>query len=327
MTIDQPKKFIVPIGPQHPALKEPGNFEFSVDGEIITGASIRLGYVHRGIEKGTEVRNWVQNLYLLERICGICSHTHATAYALGVEKLAEVTVPPRAQAIRTLVCEMERIHSHFLWLGLAAHQGGFNTLFMYAWRDREKIMDLLEELTGNRVHYSLNVLGGVKVDINPQLADAIRRGIDFLEERTRYYLKVVSNDETFLGRTRDIGYMSAELAQRLGIVGPAARASGAVRDVRSDAPYAGYQNFKVNVISDQKGDLEARFAVRIKELMESYRLIRLILDAMPSGELTVRVPRRIPAGEVISRVEAPRGELFYFIRSKGEDKGANTFSL
>jgi ech hydrogenase subunit E len=320
MTIDQPKKFIVPIGPQHPALKEPGNFEFSVDGEIITGASIRLGYVHRGIEKGTEVRNWVQNLYLLERICGICSHTHATAYALGVEKLAEVTVPPRAQAIRTLVCEMERIHSHFLWLGLAAHQGGFNTLFMYAWRDREKIMDLLEELTGNRVHYSLNVLGGVKVDINPQLADAIRRGIDFLEERTRYYLKVVSNDETFLGRTRDIGYMSAELAQRLGIVGPAARASGAVRDVRSDAPYAGYQNFKVNVISDQKGDLEARFAVRIKELMESYRLIRLILDAMPSGELTVRVPRRIPAGEVISRVEAPRGELFYFIRSKGEDR-------
>jgi ech hydrogenase subunit E len=320
MTIDQPKKFIVPIGPQHPALKEPGNFEFSVDGEIITGASIRLGYVHRGIEKGTEVRNWVQNLYLLERICGICSHTHATAYALGVERLAEVTVPPRAQAIRTLVCEMERIHSHFLWLGLAAHQGGFNTLFMYAWRDREKIMDLLEELTGNRVHYSLNVLGGVKVDINPQLADAIRRGIDFLEERTRYYLKVVSNDETFLGRTRDIGYMSAELAQRLGIVGPAARASGAVRDVRSDAPYAGYQNFKVNVISDQKGDLEARFAVRIKELMESYRLIRLILDAMPSGELTVRVPRRIPAGEVISRVEAPRGELFYFIRSKGEDR-------
>jgi ech hydrogenase subunit E len=320
MTIDQPKKFIVPIGPQHPALKEPGNFEFSVDGEIITGASIRLGYVHRGIEKGTEVRNWVQNLYLLERICGICSHTHATAYALGVEKLAEVTVPPRAQAIRTLVCEMERIHSHFLWLGLAAHQGGFNTLFMYAWRDREKIMDLLEELTGNRVHYSLNVLGGVKVDINPQLADAIRRGIDFLEERTRYYLKVVSNDETFLGRTRDIGYMSAELAQRLGIVGPAARASGAVRDVRSDAPYAGYQNFKVNVISDQKGDLEARFAVRIKELMESYRLIRLILDAMPSGELTVRVLRRIPAGEVISRVEAPRGELFYFIRSKGEDR-------
>src|SRR5450759_5878867 len=156
------EKFIVPIGPQHPALKEPGHFEMTVDGEIVTHASIRLGYVHRGIEKGAESRSYVQNLYLMERICGICSHIHATAFVLGAEKLAGVTVPPRAQAIRVIFCEMERIHSHLLWLGVSAHQAGFDTLFMYSWRDRETIMDLLEGLSGNRVHYSANVMGGVK---------------------------------------------------------------------------------------------------------------------------------------------------------------------
>jgi ech hydrogenase subunit E len=164
--IEPPEKFIVPMGPQHPALKEPGHFEFTVDGEIVTGATVRLGYVHRGIEKATEQRNWTQNLYLLERICGICSHVHATAYALGVEKLAGVTAPPRAQALRTLIGEMERIHSHLLWLGVAAHEAGFDTLFMFTWRDRETIMDALEMLSGNRVNYSFNVLGGVKFDID-----------------------------------------------------------------------------------------------------------------------------------------------------------------
>ncbi|MBI5961043.1 MAG: nickel-dependent hydrogenase large subunit, partial [Chloroflexi bacterium] len=114
------EKFIVPIGPQHPALKEPGHFEFSVDGETVTGASVRLGYVHRGIEKGTEGRNWTQSQYLVEHICGICSHIHAVAYCLGVERLAGVEAPPRAQVIRELVAELERIHSHMLWVGVAA---------------------------------------------------------------------------------------------------------------------------------------------------------------------------------------------------------------
>ena len=123
-----PERFVIPIGPQHPALKEPGHFEFTVDGETVTAASARLGYAHRGIEKAAEARTWVQDLYLLERICGICSHVHATAYTLGVERLAGVTAPPRAQAIRVLVAEMERIHSHLLWLGVAAHEAGLRDL-------------------------------------------------------------------------------------------------------------------------------------------------------------------------------------------------------
>jgi ech hydrogenase subunit E len=314
------KKFVVPIGPQHPALKEPGHFEFTVDGEMVTHASVRLGYVHRGIEKATEQRTWVQDLYLLERICGICSHTHATAFVLGVEKLAGITAPPRAQAIRVLVAEMERIHSHLLWLGVAAHEAGFDTLFMYTWRDRETIMDLLEGLTGNRVNYSANVLGGVKFDVDAEQADAIRRGLDFLQERTEHYLKVIRRDEMFLRRTRGIGVMTQAEADEFGVVGPTARASGIARDIRIQAPYAAYAAYPVNLVVEHAGDLEARFVVRVRELLESYRVIRAVLDALPDGELSKKLPRRIQRGETISRVEAPRGELFYFVQSGGGDK-------
>ena len=200
-------KFIIPIGPQHPALKEPGHFEFTVDGEIVTAASVRLGYAHRGIEKGVEARNWTQNLYLLERICGICSHIHATAYCLGVEKLAGIEAPPRAQAIRTLVAELERVHSHYLWLGVTAHEAGFDSLFMYTWRDRETVMDMLEAISGNRVHYSANVLGGVKFDIGEKETQILLDGVGFLEERTRHYLDVIAQDALFQLRTAGIGVM------------------------------------------------------------------------------------------------------------------------
>jgi len=316
----QPQKFIVPIGPQHPALKEPGHFEFGVDGEIVTSATIRLGFVHRGIEKATEDRTWVQNLYLLERICGICSNIHGTVYAIGVEKLAGVEIPPRAKYIRTIVAELERVHSHLLWLGVAAHEGGFDTLFMYSWRDRETVMDLLEGLSGNRVNYSTNLIGGVKFDINEKQADEIRRGLDFLEERTHYYMKVVTTDETFLGRTRDIGTMTREQAELLGAVGPTARASGVPRDVRSESPYLAYNEHPIQLQVHDGGDLLARFIVRLNELFDTYRLIRELLDHMPAGDLTVRVPRRIPEGEVLIRGEAPRGELVYYLKSSGSDK-------
>ena len=314
------KSFTIPIGPQHPALKEPGLFKFVVDGEIITGASVRLGYAHRGIEKAAEERNWVQNLYLIERVCGICSHFHAFAYSLAVEQLANVQAPPRAQAIRTLVAELERIHSHFLWMGVSAHEAGFDTLFMYAWRDREKVMDLLEELTGNRVNYSANLLGGVKFDVNPAQTQSIRSTLDFLEERVRHYQDVVTHDEMFLQRTRGIGVMTRSQAEVMGAVGPTARASNVPRDLRTTAPYAAYSQFPVQMILDTRGDLEARFEVRLEELFESIRLIREILNAIPESELTARMPRRIPAGEAVVRLEAPRGEVFYFIKSNGTDK-------
>lgn len=323
--IEEPKggnKFIVPIGPQHPALKEPGHFEFTVDGETITGSSIRLGYVHRGLEKACQERTWVQNLYLFERVCGICSHTHAYCYSLGVEQLAGVEVPFRAQVIRELVAGLERIHSHLLWVGVAAHEAGFDTLFMYSWRDRETVMDLLESLTGNRVNYSANVLGGVKFDVTSELAKKIKEGMSFLEERLKVYLDVVSKDAAFLQRTRGVGVTSREAAAVLGLVGPTARASGLTRDIRIEAPYGSYTRFPVSVVTEQAGDLEAKFIVRIKEMLVSCATIAAIVDNLPPGELTTRMPRKLPAGEAISRIEAPRGEVFYYIKSEGGDKPA-----
>ena len=314
-----PKQFVLPIGPQHPALKEPAQFQFTAEGEIVTGASVRLGYAHRGIEKAAESRTWIQDLYLLERVCGICSHVHALAYCLGVERLAGVSAPPRAQAIRELIGEMERIHSHLLWLGVTAHEAGFESLFMYSWRDRETIMQLVEDLTGNRVHYSANLLGGVKFDVDAERAQAILDGIDFLEQRTRHYLDAVASDESFRRRTRKIGVMQTQDAEVLGVVGPTARASGLLRDIRVDAPYAAYAQYGVQPMLRRTGDLEARVLVRLLELFESYRVIRELLDNLPTGPLVARMPRRIPAGETISRVEAPRGELFYFIKSSGTD--------
>jgi len=312
-----PGKFVIPIGPKHPALKEPAHFELAVDGEIVTDVSLRLGYVHRGIEKAAESRTWIQAVYLVERICGICSHIHATAFVLGVEKLAGVSAPPRAQAIRTVFAEMERIHSHLLWLGVAAHQAGFDTLFMFSWRDRETIMDLLDQVSGNRVNYSVNVPGGVKYDIDSPRVDAIRRGMDTLEPRIHHYLDVVTRDESFLRRTRGVGVFPTDQADSLGVVGPTARASGVHRDLRVEAPYIAYGDFPVRPVYDDGCDLAARFVVRIKELFESCRLVRAILDGLPPGDLRVDIPRRIPEGEAISRVEAPRGELFYYLRSAG----------
>ncbi len=309
--------FVVPIGPQHPALKEPGHFEFTVDGEIVTAARMRLGYAHRGIEKAAESRNWIQNLYLFERVCGICSHVHTMAYALGVEKLAQVEVPMRAQAIRQIVAGLERIHSHLLWLGVAAHEAGFDTLFMYSWRDRETVMNLLEQVTGNRVNYSANVLGGVKNDIGPEQAKVIKEGLDFLETRIRHYLEVVTTDAMFLNRTRGVGTITRDEAERFGLLGPTARASGLLRDVRVEAPYGSYHRFPISAVTATNGDLEARCEVRLSELLVTCFAIRTLIDNLPEGPLTVKMPRKIPAGETISRVEAPRGELIYYIKSGG----------
>jgi len=316
----QGDRFIVPVGPQHPALKEPGHFEFAVDGELVTGATVRLGYVHRGIERACEQQNYVQDLYLVERVCGICSHSHANAYVNGVEQLAKVPAPPRAQAIRQLVACLERIHSHFLWLGVAAYEAGFETLLMYSWRDREIVMDVLEQMTGNRVNYSASVLGGVKYDVTAEVAAAIRRAMNTVEDRAKHYLHVVTTDTSFLSRAQGVGVTTEEEADALGLLGPTLRAAGVTRDVRVDAPYGSYAQFPVTASVDSAGDLAARFKVRMLETLESVRVIRTILDGLPEGDLTVKFPRRIPAGETISRFEAPRGELFYYIKSNGTDR-------
>ncbi|HPA71972.1 MAG TPA: nickel-dependent hydrogenase large subunit, partial [Spirochaetota bacterium] len=200
----------IAVGPQHPALKEPASFLVSLRGETITSVNVKVGYNHRGIEKATEDRTYLQNLYLLERICGICSHTHATCYVQAVEELAALEVPRRAQYIRMLVGELERLHSHLLWFGVAAHEIGFDTLFMYSWRDRELVMDLLANITGNRVNYSVNTIGGVRRDISAEQAADILKAMDTLEERIKYYINVATEETTLINRLSGVGVLSRE---------------------------------------------------------------------------------------------------------------------
>jgi membrane-bound hydrogenase subunit alpha len=313
-------KVVIPVGPQHPALKEPENFLLSLDGERVVGAALNFGYNHRGIEKACEARTYMQDIYLIERICGICSHSHSTAFIQCVEEIAGVQIPKRAAYIRTLVGELERIHSHFLWLGVAGHELGFDTLFMYSWRDREIVLDICALLTGNRVNYGINSFGGVRRDITPEHIVEIRKAIDKLEERTKYYIDLALNEKTLYMRMAGVGKLSHEDALRLGAAGPVARAAEVDKDVRRDDPYAAYADVSFNVITDNHADVFGRTIVRVKELLESFKIIRFVLDNMPDGPVESKFPRKVPVGEALSRYEAPRGEDVHYVRANGTDK-------
>lgn len=316
----EPGEVNIPIGPQHPALKEPESFLISLRGEKITAASVKLGYNHRGIEKACEERSYTQDLYLIERICGICSHSHSTCFVQAVEEIAGIDVPMRAKYIRTLIAELERIHSHLLWLGVAGHEIGFDTLLMYAWRDREVVMDVLALLTGNRVNYGINTIGGSRRDIKPEQKEEVIKAMDILEERTKYYIELGTQETTLLKRLSGVGVLSQQDTKRLGAVGPTARASGIERDVRKDDPYAAYGELKFKVITSKECDVYGRTLVRLGELMESYSIVRQIMLEIPEGPISVKVPRKIPAGEAVSRYEAPRGEDLHYLRSNGTEK-------
>ncbi len=312
--------FKIPIGPQHPALKEPENFTITLNGETIVNMDMRLGYNHRGIEKACEERTYIQAMYIVERVCGICSHSHATCFAQTVEEIVGLTVPPRAQYIRTIIGELERMHSHLLWLGVAAHEIGFDTLLMYSWRDREVVMNTLAALSGNRVNYGMNTIGGVRRDFSKeQLADLLK-AMDILEERTKYYIEVASEEATLIKRLSGVGYLSHEDAVFLGTIGPTGRASGVDADIRRDDPYLAYKDLDFKVITDNHNDVYGRTLVRVGELMQSYSMVRQLVAKLPAGPLTVKAPRKIPTGEAFGRYEAPRGEDVHYIKSNGTDK-------
>jgi NADH-quinone oxidoreductase subunit D len=311
---------VVPIGPHHPALKEPVNFRVIADGEKIVRLELDLSYNHRGIEKAAEQRNFIRVLPLLERVCGICSHSHATAFAKGIEEIMGVEIPPRAQYIRTIIAELERMHSHLLWLGVAAHEIGFNTLFMWTWRDREAVQDTLEEMSGNRVHYNMNEIGGVRCDLTTAQINAALSRLPLLEERIKKYQEMVNSEETLLIRFRGVGRMSKKEALKYGAVGPTARASGVDYDVRRDDPYLAYAEVPWNVVTDTHGDVYGRTCVRVGELWESIQIVRYCLENLPAGPIRVEAPKNAPKGEIFSRYEAPRGELAHFIRTNGTDK-------
>jgi len=312
--------FIIPIGPQHPALEEPAHFRIEVKGEEIVGVDLRLGYNHKGIEQGLSDRSYAHGLYLSARICGICNSTHSLAFTRAVESAAGIECPDRARYIRVIDAELERIHSHLLWAGVAAHEIGFTTLFMLFWRDRELSLDMRELLFGQRIYASGTYLGGARVDINEKDIPQLIRTLNKLEKSVKHYIDVCTSDRTIIARCSGVGVLKKKDARELCAVGPTARASGVDFDIRRDDPYAAYGEIPFDVIVEQDGDVLAKVVVRLREILESIDIIRQAIDAMPKGAIRTKFPENVPENEAVGRTEAPRGELMYYVRSNGTNK-------
>ncbi len=308
---------LVPFGPVHPALKEPEYFKLILEGERIVEVIPRIGYVHRGIERAAQDRTWIQNIYLFERICGICSFAHSLAYTQTVERLTAFEVPRRARYIRVIIAELERIHSHLLWLGLVGYWTGFDTLFMWIWRDREHILDLEEAITGNRIHKSFATISGVRRDLPEGIAEPLKKEMKYIEGRVDYYEELVTTEETLIARTKGKGRINQEVARRLCPVGPLLRSTGIARDIRVEDPYAAYDEIIPEVKTSTDGDIASLLVLRLEEIRESCRLVSEAIEKIPAGSVKLTVPRAIPSGDALGHVEAPRGELFYFVRSPG----------
>lgn len=314
--------YTIPLGPYHPALEEPYKVSVQCSGETVRQVGIDIGFSFRGIELLAQRRNWVQAITLVERVCGICSNVHAYNFCRAVEIIAGIEVPPRAVYIRTIMAELERIHSHLLWAGLAAEFIGFQSLFMEVFAQRERVMDLLERISGNRVNYGMNRIGGVNrdiVDVDYLVAELTVLG-GIVE---RQIVPAFMDSRTAAARMNDVGRLTREQAIEWGVVGPIARASGLETDVRSDQPYGAYENLGFKMVVRPEGDVRARVVVRALELTESIRLVIEALRRLPPGPLAAfdGVPV-IPPGEATARAEAPRGEVIYYVASDGGEKPA-----
>lgn len=311
-------KTVIPFGPQHPVLPEPVQLQLEVEDERVVRALPNIGYVHRGIEKAGEKNSLDQNVFLVERVCGICSFMHAQAYCQGVEELMNLEVPDRARFLRVVWAELHRIHSHLLWLGLYADAFGFESLFMQIWRNRERVMDALERTAGHRVIISTCQIGGVRRDLDDEGIACIRSTLDYVEAEMKEIARVFREDRTVKHRTVGVGVLSREKAVELGALGPMARASGLPLDLRT-LGYAAYGELGFEPVVESAGDCWARGMVRVREVYQSATLIRRALERLPAGEIAVK-PKGAPQGTVISRLEQPRGEVIYFLEASGEKK-------
>ncbi len=312
-------KSVIPIGPFHPLQEEPELFLLEMDGETVTDIEVRIGYNHRGIEKISESKTYDQVTFLIERICGICSTSHPIAYVQAVEEIVGCEVPERALYIRSIIAELERLHSHLLWVGLAGHFLGYNTVWMWAWKYREPVLDILELLTGNRNHYAMMKVGGVRRDIPPEKVEPTMKILNELEKKLDMLTKAVLDDPVLHRRLKGIGILTKKDIHDYSAVGPTARASGVAIDVRRDHPYGAYDRLDWKVITTESGDVFDKVVVRLLECFESIKIIRQCLERMPEGEIDAGV-KEIPAGEGIGHAEAPRGETFHYVRSDGSNR-------
>ena len=313
---------VVPLGPFYPTLEEPAYFRLFLDGERVVGSDYRGFYNHRAIEKLADSElNYNQIPFVAQQICGICGQVHSCAYCQAVEDACGIDTPMRAKYIRTLLLELERIHSHLLWVGLAGHIIGFDTVLMQVWRIREPVMWLMERITGNRKHYSSNLIGGVRFDIDDAAAEDIRRVLDKVEAEFKAVADAIVIDTTLMVRLKDVGILTEEDARALGAVGPTARGSNVPIDCRIDHPYAAYEGLGVQIQYQDGCDSWARTVVRVLETFESIRLVRKVLDDMPAGPVMADIDQDLPYGKIgLCSVEAARGESHHYVLTGDENR-------
>jgi len=317
-----PGTTIVPVGPFHATLHEPAHFAVYVDGETIKHCDYRGFMAHRGIEKLCQTQvSYNEVPFIAERICGICGSVHSVAYCQAVEMAANLSISRRAEFIRVVCLELERLHSHLLLIGVAGHLIGYDTVFMHAWRIREQVMWLSEKITGNRKTYGMVVIGGVRRDITPEIKAETLALLNKLETEIAAFEKAVAGDSSIHGRTRGVGRVPVDEVVLGGWLGPVARGRGVDIDARRDHPYAAYDeiDFSVPVVND--GDVWGTIVVRLAELFESIKIIRQALDKMPSGPVLTAYDEALPAFRPgWSMVEAPRGESFHYVLTGEENR-------
>lgn len=313
-------ELVINMGPQHPSTHGVLRVVLRLDGERVVGSDVVIGYLHRGIEKLSENRDWTQIVLLTDRMDYVAAATNNLGYCETVEKLMSVEVPRRAHYIRTVLSELQRIASHCLWLGTHAMDIGAMTVFLYAFRERELILDLFEEYCGARLTYNSMRIGGMPMDLPPGWDRKVLAFCDVMAQKLVEYEELLTNNRIWLERTKGIGVISAEDAIAIGLSGPPLRGSGVNRDVRKDEPYAAYAEMEFDVPLGVAGDTYDRYVVRIEEFRQSLRIIRQAVQGMPEGPVMGKVPRLIkpPAGETYHPIESPKGELGFFIVADGK---------
>lgn len=312
------ERTVIPFGPQHPVLPEPLHLDLLIEDEKVIQAIPQVGFIHRGLEKLVEKRDFQKYVYITERICGICAFGHSLGYSQTIENLMEIEVPQRAEVLRVIWHELSRIHSHMLWMGLLADGFGFENLFMQCWRLRERVLDIFEQTTGGRVILSACNVGGVNHDIANEELRGIVQVLEGMEAEYHVLLNTFLKDRSVASRLRGVGVLTKQQAKDYCIVGPFARASGIEEDVRmfGDGGYGLLANFEP-IVSDEC-DGYARCKVRAEEVVQSIAIIKEMVEKIPDGEIFTKVKGKPAEGSIaVSRLEQPRGECFYYAKGNG----------
>tara|TARA_B110000014_G_scaffold263591_1_gene260917 strand:- start:1111 stop:2253 length:1143 start_codon:yes stop_codon:yes gene_type:complete len=312
------------VGPQHPSTHGVFRMVMTVDGEVVRDVIPYIGYLHRGAEKLCETMDFRQGIGFMDRTEYLAAFNAELSYVMAVEALADLEVPERAQWIRMILSELNRLSSHFMFLGaFGVDTGVFGTPFIYAWREREALIDLFEEVSGDRMMYAYFRPGGVAWDVPINFVDRVKEVLKSSAQGIDDFDSLLSENEIFLARTQGVGAISAERAIALGMSGPSLRASGVDMDIRRDEPYLKYDELEWDVITGDHGDVFDRYYCRVLEMRESIKIISQCLDRLAPGPiLPEKMPRmlRTPPGEVYLRTEAPRGEYGVYMVSRGGNR-------